>query len=142
MNTKQVGNLTELKCISFLYELGCSISIPFGNSDKYDFIMDYQNKLYKIQCKYAHEIIDNEKVVAIQFKTIWQSHNSNGYTINKYNPDEVDYFATYYNGNCYLVPSTQCSNAKILRIEPPKNNQLNGINFLKDYEAFKILSSL
>ena len=34
-NTKQVGNLTELQCATKLYELGCRISIPFGNSEKY-----------------------------------------------------------------------------------------------------------
>lgn len=105
MNTKQIGNLTELQCITALYELGCSISIPFGNSDKYDFIIDYKNKLYKVQCKYAHEIIDNGIVVAIQFDANWHSHNSEKNIRNKYKNNEVDYFSTYYKGVCYLIPN-------------------------------------
>lgn len=31
-NSKEIGNLTELQCITGLYELGCDVSIPFGNS--------------------------------------------------------------------------------------------------------------
>lgn len=30
MNTKQIGNLTELQCVTRLYELGCKISISYG----------------------------------------------------------------------------------------------------------------
>ena len=48
-NSKEIGNLTELQCITGLYELGCDISIPFGNSQKYDLIMDWKGKLYKVQ---------------------------------------------------------------------------------------------
>ena len=32
MNSKEIGNLTELQCITALYALGCDVSIPFGNS--------------------------------------------------------------------------------------------------------------
>ena len=52
-NTKEIGNLTELQCITALYELGCDVAIPFGNSQKYDLIMDYKGKLYKVQVKHA-----------------------------------------------------------------------------------------
>ena len=31
-NSKEIGNLTELQCITGLYELNCDVSIPFGNS--------------------------------------------------------------------------------------------------------------
>lgn len=142
MDTKQIGNLTELQCITALYELGCSVSIPFGDSEKYDLIIDYKNKLYKVQCKYSHEIVDEGKVTSIRIETTWFSHGLKKCTRNKYQLEEIDYFATYYNNKCYLIPSNQCSNAKILRIEAPKNKQLKGINFLNDYEASKILEAL
>ena len=68
-NTKRIGNLTELQCITYLYELGCSISIPYGNSDKYDIIMDIKNKLYKVQIKHSSPHLDNNKNIDyIKFK--------------------------------------------------------------------------
>ena len=48
-NTKKIGNLTELQCITKLYELGFAVSIPFGNSEKYDAIIEKNDKLYKVQ---------------------------------------------------------------------------------------------
>ena len=51
LNKKQIGNLTELKCISAFYELGYSISIPYGENNRYDFIADIGGKLIKVQVK-------------------------------------------------------------------------------------------
>ena len=80
LNTKEIGNLTELQCMTRLYELGCSISVPFGNSDKYDLIMDINDKLYKVQIKHSSEYLDDLGDIAyIKFKCTWQSHNTKGY---------------------------------------------------------------
>ena len=43
MNTKYLGNLTELQCITRFYELGYPVSIPYGDSEKYDMIIDIAN---------------------------------------------------------------------------------------------------
>ena len=143
LNTKEIGNLTELQCMTRLYELGCSISIPFGNSDKYDLIMDINDKLYKVQIKHSSEYFDDLGDIAyIKFKCTWQSHNTKGYLRQRYNANEIDFFATFYNGECYLIPQNECSNEKILRIKPPKNGQRKGISFLEDYKAKEIISKL
>lgn len=143
MNTKQIGNLTELQCITRLYELGCSISIPFGNSDKYDLIMGVNNKLYKVQCKHSSEVYaDDGSIEYIKFKAAWQSHNSHGYSRNKYTTDEIDFFATFYQGNCYLIPVGECSFEKRLRLKKPKNGQANGISYLSDYLAEEVITKL
>lgn len=52
--TLQKGMITELKCMEKLISMGYYISIPYGNSNKYDLILDYNNKLYRIQIKTAH----------------------------------------------------------------------------------------
>lgn len=139
-NTKEIGNLTELQCITALYELGCDISIPFGNSQKYDLIIDWHNQLYKIQIKHA---LEHDKGAYFSFKTRWQGHNTTGYTQTSYTKKDIDYFATFYNGNVYLIPVEQCSGAeKNLRIIPPKNGQIKGINFAKDYLAKEVLKKM
>ena len=139
MNTKEIGNLTELQCITGLYELGCDVSIPFGNSQKYDLIIDYKNILYKVQVKHAND----HNGEYFTFKTRWQGHNMSGYTQTKYTKDDIDFFATYYQGNVYLIPVEQCSGAeKTIRIIPPKNGQTKNINFAKDYSAKEVLERL
>ena len=141
MNTKEVGNLTELQCMTRLYELGCIVSVPFGNANKYDLIVDIDNRLYKVQCKHSSEVRDPDGTVhSIRFKTTWQSHNLHSYVRHTYTKDEVDFFATFYNGNCYLVPIEECGQVKQLRIAPPKNNQEKNITYLHDYLAEKILN--
>lgn len=143
INTKKVGNLTELQCATRLYELGCAVSIPFGNSEKYDLIIDYDNKLYKVQIKHANIHYDElNEAEYITFECRWQSHNSQGYRQNKYTKEDIDFFATFYNNECYLVPQSECSNVKTLRIKKPKNNQSKGISFLKDYIALEVLKQL
>ena len=143
MNTKELGNLTELQCITRLYELGCSVSIPFGNSDKYDLIIDVNNKLYKVQIKHSKTYPDGQDDVEyIKFKCVWQRHNANGYSLHQYKPNEIDFFATFYQGECYLIPQKECSNEKVLRIIPPKNGQLKGVSFLNDYKAEEVLKQL
>lgn len=141
-NTKKVGNLTELQCATRLYELGCAVSIPFGNSEKYDLIIDWNDRLYKVQVKHANELVKDGEIYAIKFKTYWTGHNNSGYTVHKYQAEDTDYFATFYNGECYLVPQSECSNEKTLRILLPKNGQRKGISFLNDYKAEEVLKRL
>ena len=143
MNTKQLGNFTELQCITYLYQIGCAVSVPFGNSEKYDVIIDYNDKLYKVQIKHGniHQDELNEDDY-ISIKCTWEGHNRTGYTKNKYTANDIDFFATYYNNQCYLIPQTECSNQKILRIKPPKNNQIKGVNFLEKYEAEEVLKNI
>lgn len=125
-------------------KLGYNVSIPFGEDSRYDFIVDINDKLYKIQCKTCSEIIDeNNQILAIKFKTVRQSGSkATNWTRTKYEENEIDYFATSYQGKCYLVPLKECSNEKILRIVPPKNGQIKGISFLEKYELNEVLKTL
>ena len=47
MDTKQIGNLTELQCITRFYELGYTVSVPYGDSEKYDFILDINGNILR-----------------------------------------------------------------------------------------------
>ena len=142
-DSKRQGNLTELQCLTAFAELGYIVSIPFGEDSRYDFIADINDKLYKIQCKSSLEVVDDGEVTAIRFKTVRQSgSNASTYTRTKYQPNEIDYFATSYQGKCYLVSVIECSNEKTLRIKPPKNSQKVGITFLKDCELSEVIKRL
>lgn len=105
LDTKIMGNTTEMECMLEFMKLGYQVSIPFGEDSRYDFIADVNNKLYRIQCKHSSPIIDNDIITAINFKTVRQSGSkANNWIRIKYTTDEIDYFATSYEGKCYLVP--------------------------------------
>ena len=129
VESKQKGNLTELQCLAAFVAQGCSTSIPYGDCEPYDFIADIDGKLFKIQVKTSSLKDEN----AIKFSCRSTHLNSKGCTNVRYKAEDVDYFATYWENQCYLVPFNECSVEKILRFVPPKNGQLKGITFAKDY---------
>ena len=144
-NTKYLGNLTELQCITRFYELGYPVSIPYGDSEKYDMIVDINHKLYRLQCKHANpHINENGEIDFITIKTVWQSGYSRNNTPkrNQYTKEDCDYFVTHYEGKNYLVDVSQCSNEKNLRILPTKNNQVKGIDFLTDFVDEAVIKTL
>ena len=136
-DTKRVGNITEMEVLTFATKLGYQVSIPFGDRARYDQIWDVNGKLFKVQVKTAHLMGDNEGI-SISCRS---SNRCGGKVINKkYTSDDADFFATYFDGKCYLIPIIETSGVgKKLRFEHPKNNQLNNVNWAKDYEAEKVI---
>lgn len=121
--TQSIGNVNELQCLTAFVQLGYECSIPFGNGAKYDFIVDVEGKLIRIQCKSSH-YVNNKGIVdynAFSFSTCSQTTNTKKTVRHTYNSSQVDYFATYFNGNVYVVPVDECSTNKTLRLCPPSN---------------------
>lgn len=65
--------------------------------------------------------------------------NSKGNTYHRYTKEQIDYFATFWNNKCYLVPVEECSTEKTLWFNHPANNQRNGVSMAEDYELIKII---
>lgn len=135
MDTNIKGTITELKCKTYFLELGYTVSTP-DNPTRYDFILDTGNKLLKIQVKTCR--CDDEKIT---FATC-SSHIVKGKnTHTDYKNDNIDYFCTWHNNECYLVPISECGKVeKNLRLVPTRNGQVKGICFAKDYIAKEVLS--
>lgn len=139
--TQSVGNIVELQCIAKFMELGYECSIPYGNGAKYDFIADIDGELLRIQCKAASVPINKSKGTlddAFQISTISQTTNTQKTVKHTYSSEEIDYFATYFNGKVYLIPVEECSTAKTLRFSAPKINM--PYNKAEDYEIEKRIS--
>jgi hypothetical protein len=139
INSKTLGNLTELLCIKSFYELGYSVSIPYGENNRYDFIADVEGKLLKIQVKTSSTKDDGSS-----FRFSCRSSRTNGKrTINKsYTKSEIDFFATFIKDKCYLVPVEECSATKTIRFNPCDNNQKNNINFESYYRIENQLKNI
>lgn len=87
-NQKAIGEYTELQCITYLVGLGYTVSTPYGDNAPYDFILEVDNKLYKIQCKTAFVV--DEGVWGIRLRRV--RINSKQYVRKGYTSDEVDFF--------------------------------------------------
>jgi len=133
LSTKAKGNLTELQCITAFYQLGYQVSIPYGENSRYDFIADVNGKLIRVQVKTSS--IKQETKGAISFATASTRINSTKNITHRYTKDEIDYFATFWDNKCYLIPVEETAGReKTLRFIPPANGQIKGITFAKDYE--------
>ena len=51
MNSKQKGNITELESILAFFRLGYNVLTPYGDSERYDFVVDVNGKFIRIQAK-------------------------------------------------------------------------------------------
>lgn len=133
-NTQLKGRTTEMEVVVAFLKKGFNIAEPYV-SDRYDFIADVNGNLFKIQVKTSTKNDDK-----ITFATKNVHINTQGTTYKNYKSDNIDFFATTYNGECYLVPVNECgvSNCS-LRITPTKNGRSEGIKFLQDYTLEKIL---
>lgn len=125
MDTNQVGKITELEVLSYLTKKGYSVSIPFGDKDRYDQIWDINGKLLKVQIKTSKWYDEDHTAF-----TFYCYSTSNGKK-HKYSKDEIDVFATMCNDELYVVPVEECSTQKILRFSTKMNSSL--INWAKDY---------
>lgn len=139
MDSKMKGNITELEVLTYATKHGIQVSIPFGDRERYDQVWDINGILYRIQVKTSRLADDSSCII---FSCRSNTKVQGKIRHSRYSKDEIDYFATYWNDKCYLVPIEECSTEKKLRFEPPKNGQIKGISFAKDYEMEEVLKKL
>lgn len=132
-NTNQYGISQQLLVLSELVNYG-TVSIPYGNSARYDCILDIQGDIYKIQIKSLNILQDGKTVVV-------PMHNSrmaaDGTVRKIYTKNQVDYIAFIYNYQVYLIPTGLANSSFTLSLVPPtKSNQ----HFIEDYIINKVLN--
>lgn len=134
-----IGEITEQQVAIEFLKLGYLISKPLVQCSRYDFVVDVNHKLYKVQVKTGTLKEDSY----IEFSTC-TSHTNTQRTLNlAYSADDVDFFATMYDGKCYLVPYEVCGKrSQRLRLVPTKNGQIKGITFARDYHLKDVLERL
>ena len=135
LTSKQLGTLTEFRCITYFLERGINVSVPLGENSPYDFIIEHKNHLHKIQCKHS-TYKDGTLIFSCETTRI----NATNIRCVSYTEQDVDFLCTWFNNICYLIPVTECGREKKLRIDEPKNKQVRNINWARDYIAEDILN--
>ena len=139
LNSKIKGDITEISCMLEFIKRGYNVSIPYGESAKYDFIVEINNKFYRFQSKTSRL----NKNGSIHFsKRMIRKNNKECHT-EFYTKNDIDYFCTYYNSECYIVDiNIGSKNDFKLRIKEAKNNQTEKINFAENFTIDKFLEML
>ena len=133
LNPSQIGEITELKCKTFLIEQGWNVLVPIGNYQKYDVVIEKDNKFYRIQIKHAAEKEDSF-LVRTRFDV-----RQNGKVIKGlYTEKDCDYFMTEFRGKFYMFPIFGTNETKLWLV--PKRNPDSKL--AKDFLAKDILSTL
>lgn len=141
LNSKQIGNITELECMLAFMKLGYNVLTPYGDCERYDFVADVNGKLLKIQVKTSRPSRFDDG--SITFNTSSQTTKEGKAIHYAYNEEQIDYFMTFYNNQTYLIPVKECGvREKTLRFEPPKNGQIKGITFAQEYETERMINKI
>ena len=131
LNSHFIGEITEQQVVLEFLKLGILVSKPLVQSSRYDFVVDINNNLYKIQVK-TGTFKENSY---LEFATS---------TLNiSYSANDVDFFATIYEDQCYLIPYELCGKrTQRIRFVPTKNNQTTGVLFAKDFRLEDVIKTL
>ena len=121
MNTTQIGNITEQKFILYCLEKEIPISKPIGNNLAYDFLIEYNEKILKIQIKTARKATAEN---TITFNTRSCSKNYSE-IINSDYIGKIDYFATNWGEQWLFIPIDKAAKGehRICMHDKPKPNQ-------------------
>ena len=126
-NTKKVGHLSVMKFVTRCLERGWSISLPLGDCDRYDCVLDRNGKLDRVQVK-TGQLVNG----SIMFLTSTMYKGKR----RSYKGD-VEVFGVFCPsvGKSYLIPIEEVPACEAsLRVGKPKNNQEKDIRYAKNYE--------
>lgn len=130
------GLLTEIQCQLAFSSLGILVSQPITSDSRYDFIVDINNKLYRIQCK-------TPEMTTGGFSIRCHTKNWNTKILTKYDETQIDFFYTVFNDESYLVPIADVNHQKNFCIRVvDAEHQDERIHFAENYLLEKQLEKL
>ena len=126
---KQKGNVGEAKCLAKMIELGVHVSLPFGDNERYDMIIEHNGHLEKIQVKYS-SVQDSDG------STCFTLCSSTNHTTNKHYTtyeNDIDAFLLYNvrTDEVYYLPIDMVKNKKsiTIRTTTSRNGQIKNCIF-------------
>lgn len=136
--TNQKGLITEMQVMLRLVEMGYDVSQPLNTDSKYDCILDVNGLLLKIQIKTAHYHPTTKDSIEIKCRSTTTTQNHRKQSV--YTSKEIDYFATFWENELYLIPVGECSAEKTLHLH--KDTIRKNWSYLEDYKAQEVLNML
>lgn len=130
-SSNEYGISQELLVLSHLSNYGV-ISIPYGNSARYDCILDVNGRFLKIQIKSLNKLDEDKINIPMRNSRLC----SNGSVTKCYTKVEVDYIAISYNNWVYLFEPELANVYYTVTVSKPEYyNQ----HWIEDYRIDKVL---
>jgi hypothetical protein len=126
---KKVGEISESIFLGTLLQQGKTVLIPFGDSNRYDLVIEDENVFKRIQVKTGK--LKNGSIVFNTCSLDVLSQKRKSYR------GQIDFFGVYVPelNKCYLVPVNDVPEiAGYLRVDRTKNGQRKNIKWAKEYE--------
>ncbi len=135
-NENQIkGMKCELECALKFIEAGFIVSVPYGNTSRYDLIIDAGNNNYfRIQCKTARKNENGSYTI----KTSNQQFTTTARNVKYYSKEQIDFICSVIEGRLVVIPVDFIANcqSKIFRSHncPPSNNScVSTCNWIENY---------
>ena len=125
--TYKIGDISEAFFIGEAIKNKFIVSKPFGNAEKYDFVLDFKNKLIRVQVKTAN-FFDKKCIGGRYMANIF---SGKFHSAKKYNKKDVDYICLYVpaTADWYIIPTNKLDSLHI-SVYPHRNSNAK-------YEKFK-----
>ena len=116
LSTKESGHLCELKFVLRATEKGFFVNRPLGDFRAYDYILDKNNTLNRIQVKSANKI-KKKPEQAISYKIMLAQGSGHKHV---YNIKDIDYFIIYLvqDDLFYIIPRSVTGNTLSISLFP------------------------
>ena len=127
---KRVGERSELHVMAKLMGNGMPILIPFGDSERYDFVVDEGGDFVRVQCKTGRVERSGTVVVFETCSTNWYSGGKKNYI------GQADVFAVFVPelDEVYLFDVSGCPKTEATaRLTETANKQKKGIRMAQDH---------
>lgn len=131
--SNEYGLSQQLQILSQLVNYG-TVSIPYGNSARYDCILDIQGDIYKIQIKSLNISEDGKSIIVPMANS---RMSATGITHKTYTSDQVDYVAIIYNHQVYLIPTGIANKTFTLTLFPKMRETQH---YIEDFKIYKMLN--
>lgn len=135
-NPKEVGERSEAQIMSRLLRHQMVVLSPFGDSQRYDLVVEESGDFIRVQCKTALQ--KDGHFIFPTCSNNWNTKEKRNYR------GEVDVFAVYHRelDEVFIFQVDTCpNNSCSVRTKPPKNGQRKGIR-LADNHRFQSGKSL
>ena len=109
-NESQIKGIScELKCALKFIEKGFIVSVPYGNTSRYDLIIDAgNNKYFRIQCKTAHQNENGSYTI----NTANQQFTANARNVKHYDSSQIDFICSIIEEQLVVIPVDFISHSK------------------------------
>ena len=138
--TNQKGLITEMEVALYLIKLGYDVSQPLNADSKYDLIVDTGQQLLRLQVKTSHLSKTANNSIVFKCRSITGRKENGELKTHYYSPNDVDYFATFWDEKVYLVPVNECSSEKTLHLD--KSRIQSNFSYAEDFTAEEVLKAL